>query len=316
MKILLNPSYTIPGRTCVTRYLDLLYDKEKTAVLGALKEASGVALTTDMWTSGANEGYFTLTAHFLDEWNLKNFVLATREMKERHTGTNIAAELSTVTKEFGIKSEDVTALVTDNASNMTLCTNELGWPHLRCFAHTLQLSIRSAFDSNKTITNTILHAKKLVSHFKRSTLATNELHSVQRDQNIPEHNLIIDCPTRWNSTYDMFSRLVEQRVPIYSVLHDPKVIKPDVCRSLELSQVQWEVIECMVPVLEPLYKATSVMCSEKYPTVASVVPVRFRLRNNHLKVTETDTGCIKQFKLFIIADFTKRFCLDSDELIH
>ena len=72
------------------KYLKLIYDDLKTEVI---KEVKGqkVALTTDMWSSVANQGYITWTAHFLTKatgsWVIKNRVLATRNMAEKHTGT-------------------------------------------------------------------------------------------------------------------------------------------------------------------------------------------------------------------------------------
>jgi len=82
----------------------------------------GVALTTDIWTSTATEGYITLTAHSLESWNYVNCVLATRDMKNGHTADNISTEIVSVLADFGIKKEQVVRLVTDNASNIVkLC---------------------------------------------------------------------------------------------------------------------------------------------------------------------------------------------------
>ena len=73
------------------------------------------------------------------DWNYHNRVLATRAVKERHTAENTAAEIKLITQEFVIKDEHVSAIVTDNASNMVACVQQLQWTHVRCFGHTLQL---------------------------------------------------------------------------------------------------------------------------------------------------------------------------------
>ena len=47
----------------------------------AVSSQSGVALTTDLWTSAVPEGYITLTAHYIDEnWEHRSQVLATHTM--------------------------------------------------------------------------------------------------------------------------------------------------------------------------------------------------------------------------------------------
>ena len=78
--------------------------------------------------------------HFMfADWNYHDRVLATRAVKERHTAENTAAEIKLITHEFGIKDEHVSAIVTDNASNMVACVQQLQWTHVRCFGHMQQL---------------------------------------------------------------------------------------------------------------------------------------------------------------------------------
>ena len=89
-------------------------------------------------------------------FNVFHFMFAdwtTRAVKERHTAENTAAEIKLITQEFGLKDEHVSAIVTDNASNMVACVQQLQWTHVRCFGHTLQLSIRGGFEKSETITN-------------------------------------------------------------------------------------------------------------------------------------------------------------------
>ncbi|KAJ8318648.1 hypothetical protein KUTeg_003739 [Tegillarca granosa] len=83
---------------------------------------------------------------------------------------------------------------------------------------------------------------------------------------IPENALIIDCVTRWNSTYDMYKRLLQQRLAVYAVLHDEKVTRLSDARTLDLSDSQWQIMQSMAPVLKPLYMATRLVCSEAFPT--------------------------------------------------
>lgn len=74
--------------------------------------------------------------------------------------------------------------------------------------------------------------------------------------NVPEHSLIQDVFTRWNSTYFMMERLAEQRWTIYAVLHDELVSRPKYV-SLDLKPDQWELLSQMVTALKPLQVATT-----------------------------------------------------------
>ena len=161
----LNPGYQVPCAKTIFNHLYQMYENEKENMTQILKEQS-VALTCDHWTSLAMEGFLTLTAHFIDnDFDYHNYVLATREVNERHTGVNTANEILNLVSEFGIKKEKVAGIVTDNASNMVVCGEELGLEHFRCFGHTLQLSINGAFDKDKQIVHARLFAKKLVDIF-------------------------------------------------------------------------------------------------------------------------------------------------------
>lgn len=314
----LNPSYEVPCRTTIAKYVSLSYDLMKSDLVKIMSSQPGISLTTDHWTSLATEGYITVTGHFIDEnWNYNNCVLATRKTTEKHTGENIRADLKSVCQEFAIKDQNITSLVSDNASNMVSCASLLpdNITHVRCFGHTLQLSIRGSFDKSPMITRTIGAAKHLVNHFKRSVNVNNELVKRQKQMGIAQNALIIDCPTRWNSTYDMFERLLEQRLAIYAVLHDQTITKPSEARVLDMADEQWSFIEAIVPVLKPLYMATRLMCSEEYPTLSGVNPILFSLTNHHLARKETDSPAIAALKTHIADDLKRRYNLSDSSVL-
>ena len=47
--------------------------------------------------------------------------------------------------------------------------------------------------------------------YRQSNLACKALHRIQEQLNCPVHKLIQDEPTRWNTTYYMLDRLLEQK---------------------------------------------------------------------------------------------------------
>lgn len=64
---MLNPSYQMPNKkTLSNSLLAASYDKCLEKVKMEITEAKFVAITTDGWTSINNEGFYAITAHFLN----------------------------------------------------------------------------------------------------------------------------------------------------------------------------------------------------------------------------------------------------------
>ena len=306
----LEPEYRVPSHTHITSVCHRMYQVEREKLEVELVDRH-VGLTSDIWTSAATQGYITVTAHFIsDDWKFCSWVLLTREMGERHTGINISERLLGAAKEWGITDEHVSGLVRDNAANAVLGADLTGWPHFGCAAHTLQLSVNGGL-AHPTTDKAIATARKLVSHFKHSVVATTALKEKQEQLNIKQHHLIQDVSTRWNSTFFMIDRLVEQRVAIYAVLHDATVSK-DQYQHLDLKEDQWVLLEQLTKVLEPLQMATTVFSYEVNTSSSIIYPVLHGLIRNHLKINDKDVPAVKHFKNQVSQDLTERFEIDEE----
>ena len=90
-------------------------------------------------------------------------------MAERYTGTNVASRIQEVLEVWNIQASHVSAVVTDNASNMTAALNSLECDHLPSFAHTLQLAVNRGLDANG-LNQLSSRARKPVGHCKHSAL--------------------------------------------------------------------------------------------------------------------------------------------------
>ena len=151
--------------------------KGKASSLLASTDVTGISLTTDLWTSIANDPYIGVTGHFLDsKWKLKSVMLTVEEMDERHTGKNIAARLKDIAVLWRID-DKVSAVIRDNAANMVATTRVLremcGWNDVSYVGHTLQLCVEEGLDG-ATISMMLAKARKIVRHFSHSALATGE----------------------------------------------------------------------------------------------------------------------------------------------
>ncbi|XP_071374223.1 E3 SUMO-protein ligase ZBED1-like [Centroberyx affinis] len=267
-----EPGYTVPSYATLWATITHQYDTLRENIEKEMKGRT-VSLTTDLWTSSTMEPYITVTVHYItDTWKLSAAYLyyARETYSCQHCPWGLLAFCT----------------VHDNAS-MNLATElcELFPKDLGCTGHTLQLAIKAGLVL-PDIAKAINAARRLVSHFRHSALATCALKKRQEQLGIKANTLQNDCPVRWNSNFDMLERLFEQRIPVQSVLADETVTKPSVQKSLAMRASQWELVEQLIPVLRPLAKATKA----------------------------SDLGAIRSFKNAVRRQLETRFKLESDGL--
>ena len=280
------------------------------------KETRFAAIMTDTWTSRAVQSFPTYTIHFIDsEWCLNSYVLATRIIDGRHTAINIVQHLHTVVKEF-LPLDKICCVVHDEAANMVASGrqlhDDLKCESVVCAAHMLQIFLRHSFDSSQQIQKLLSLARKLVGHFHHITLAKEALcarqaaHSNGSSSSVVEQRpvkVIQDVSTRWNSIFYMLQCLVRLKLPIMAVLEENSVTPKPEHRALLLKDKMWILAEDLVKVLTPAERATALLGSQNYVTVAFVLPIISSLVK-HLQKEETklskEQGSVKQT--------VKKFC--------
>ena len=87
-----EPGYHLPSATYFTKLIELKYEEAVAKVQQTLQATNYISITSDMWTSLANDAYISLTTHFISgEWNMESVCLGTMPVSERHTGDNISS---------------------------------------------------------------------------------------------------------------------------------------------------------------------------------------------------------------------------------
>ncbi|XP_070385732.1 E3 SUMO-protein ligase ZBED1-like [Dermacentor albipictus] len=307
-------SYRPPSVAKLKNRIKLLHNQLRDKIMSQIDEATTVALTTDCWTSRAQDSYITVTAHTLNsEWKSQAFTLATEEMQERHTGENITQRMQEVISAWNLDGK-VTAVVTDNASNGINAVNALQGilePNdVTCSAHSLHLSIKKAL-ANTEINDLCQKSGRLVAHFRHSTVASDELSRRQQLLGLPTERLMQSCPTRWNSTYQMLTKLIKHRSAVQSVLADRTIVTAKKAQNLEISQQEWNVISELCEVLEPLHLATTILCSDTVSPVSMVRPVAKAVLKK-LELQSTGDLKVENFKEVVRMEISRRFSLDWD----
>jgi len=139
---------------------------------------------------------------------------------------------------------------TNIGKGLHLCSNITT---ISCFGHNLNLIIKVIIIFTKFILkhaldpfqNLINKGRTLIGYFNRSTVASDALKRIQNSFEIKSPlKLIQDVPTRWNSTYDMFERLLHLKKFIMMTL-----VELD-HQEMNFSNSEWEKIQQITNILE------------------------------------------------------------------
>ena len=156
-------------------------------------------------------------------------VLQSATFNTSHTGENIATLITTCLNTWSVE-EKLVCIVRDNGTNFVAGLRNVNLPNIPCLAHTLQLVIDDGVLAQPCVVNLLAASRRLVGHFKRSNV---HLHALGRILNLKKHRLIQDDPTRWNTSYYMLERLIEQRQAICAAEIECRV-------NSELTNQQWQ----------------------------------------------------------------------------
>lgn len=210
------PNYHLPSRKYFAEnIIPNIHSSLMEKVTSITKEAENISCTTDIWTNNSNTSFISLTGHCMNEkFDHTCVILRVKPFPGTHTAENIADAIRDSIDEFAIPKYKIHLIVRDNGANVVKGINETGHLALPCFLHTLQLVIHDAIFEQRVIKDIVTSCKKIVGHFSHSQVAYRKLEDLQKRNDLPQHKLIQDVQTRWNSTYFMIERLFEQKTAI------------------------------------------------------------------------------------------------------
>nr|GEZ69507.1 hypothetical protein [Tanacetum cinerariifolium] len=178
---------------------------------------SNISLTTDCWRSSHQKiEYMVITRHFIDQnWRLQKRVLSFVHVPPPRTALDIVDGIYKCLKEWEIEGKIFSISVDNAAYNdkvvKTLKTNfsrvkKLPYEgrlfHVRCCAHILNLLVKDGLSKISDVIGEVREAVKYINYSEaRRQIFSNVAHQLQ----IHDRKLMIDVPTRWNSTYNMLS---------------------------------------------------------------------------------------------------------------
>ena len=71
-------------------------------------------------------------------------VIAFKLLPEDHTASNLAEGLEEMLRSWSLDVLRQACITTDSASNIKRATEDLGWRHISCFGHNLNLAVSKA----------------------------------------------------------------------------------------------------------------------------------------------------------------------------
>ena len=147
--------------------------------------------------------------------------------------------------------------------------------------------------------------RRIVGFFNRSSTAAHLFRENQKKQDLPKHKLIQDVCTRWNSSYDMLQRFLEQQPAVYAALTS-KELRGKATDVSTLSDDDIRVAQDVVELMHVMKQCTTMMCEECQPTASIIVPLKAQLISA-FELNDNDSGIIKDMKKTVINDLKSRY---------
>ncbi|XP_065650313.1 zinc finger BED domain-containing protein 4-like [Hydra vulgaris] len=158
---------------------------------------------------------------------------------EIHTGKNISEYLHKGLLSFEFPHTKIYIVLRDNAANMVAGVRDSGF-------------------------------KRLATHFHHSPTAAEKLEAIQEQLGTNKHRLIQDVTTRWNSSYNMIERMLDQRVPLATYTADHAT-------QSTLNSFQWGLLDKVFHILAP-FKTLTVNLSKREALLSDVIPLIMALK--------------------------------------
>ncbi|KAK8559040.1 hypothetical protein V6N12_042328 [Hibiscus sabdariffa] len=287
----LNSNVKNISRYTITKHCMLKHEQHKKLLLESMYSVSiRICFTCDGWSACTSRSYFALTAHYVDNnWKLQSKILNFRRFPPPHDGESIYKFVKKMLCEWGLEKKAFT-ITLDNASANDKMVKRLKddlhaisplpcngkYFHIRYAAHILNLIVQKGL---KVIDSSVFKLREVVKFIDSSDARLCSFEMAVKDCGSSfSGKLILDVPTRWNSTYCMLRRVIEAKVAINMFVNREN--------DLDLiTEDEWETAHLICDFLEPFYEITTLFSGSKYPTsnlyLANVVSIEKLLCDAH-----------------------------------
>ena len=237
---------SIPQRRVLLAWMEeLLVDLQGS--VATMLRGQYVSMTTDGWTSRANESYISFTVVYVnDDWKMVTLALSCSKKQGSTKGEDLAASIEAMVETHGLTGHVVVGN-TDCEPSMAkaghILTEKSVLMHVGCTCHRIECVTALVFDG-PGVKKSMALAHAVVTRYTKSSQAAERLRELCGIVGIIPLRVIQDVETRWWSTQSMAERLVYLRraVELHELLDNVAPL---------LGPVDWNVLELLEPVLAP-----------------------------------------------------------------
>lgn len=286
-----------------------------------LQEVESVAITQDVWTNASHQSVVCLSAHFIHDWKLKMFFLASKHFslpdiktslaelfedtiscynlsqKVSHTLTNNATRLARSAKTSlpGFVSEDADLIeqpsdgLSDGASLDLKDMNSVFLEGMACFAEALENCVMLATKDNAFLESVLCKVSAVVDYIRTVVFPSPALEELR---------VVLE---RGYSTWNLQLRIVRA---IASTTHDR--LQNALSGVKSLSHEDYAVLAELVEILEPFEEAYNLYREGHKVTASYVIPCIRGLKMHLGNVKVVHLGpVVSRLDQFINADLAK-----------
>ena len=232
-------------RILLARMAELLVDLQGS--VATMLRGQYVSMTTDGWTSRANESYIFFTVVYVNEdWKMMTLAISCSKKQGSTKGEDLAASIEAMVETHGLTGHVVMGNKDCEPSMMNagrILTEKAVLMHVGCTCHRIECVTALVFDG-PGVKKSMALARAVVTRYTKSSQAAERLRELCGIVGITPLRVIQDLETGWWSTQSMAERLVYLRraVELHESLDNVAPL---------LGSVDWNVLELLEPVLAP-----------------------------------------------------------------
>ncbi|KAM1377820.1 hypothetical protein FF1_039279 [Malus domestica] len=265
----LNPSVQLwSSEEYRSTFYEVFQSMQEVVRLSLEQVSSKVSITLEFWTSYEEISYMSVTCHWIDEsWSFQKMMLDICHIPYPCGGAEIYHSLVKVLRSYNIENRVLSCTYDNSQSAMHayLDGQKVGpFCYIPCSAHILNLIINDGLRTTKPVIVKIrefamgLNASaEMAEDFAEFTAAYQELC----------WKMPLDTSTRWSGNYQMLDIVCKASKSMDAVIRKYETLGS----RMLLSSAEKNAVSHVHRYLEPFYKTTNNMCTDKLPTVGLVL---------------------------------------------
>ena len=165
--------------------------------------------------------------------------------------------------------------------------------------------------TKQRIADVVQKGRSLIKTIRRSQILSAYVNDDKKNYDV-KCRLIVDCLSRWNSTYLSLKSLVEHK-PTISNLFENKGKLPitkqqkDKLLGLELTSDDWNLFSYLLEVFGPFYEITRELSGSKYPSIGSALYLIRNLKEFFDEKNDEDSSIVMALKKFSLDSLNHYF---------